>query len=99
MSKWLSSISTLVASAGILVILAIAAQFLPYSPFQSFISGSYWNALVPYLNAINYFVPISEMIVILEAWTVCIAEYWLWELIYSVTKSVSGSGTSVIPYS
>jgi hypothetical protein len=99
MSKWLSAISTLVASAGVLVILSVACKFLPYSPFQSFINGSYWSALVPYLNAMNYFVPISEMIVITEAWTVCILEYWLWEIIYSVTKSVSSSGTSIIPMS
>lgn len=97
MTAWVNAISTAVVSIFVLAILAVACQFLPNSPFQVFVNGTYFGAIAPYIPYIRYFVPIDEMILILEVWLTGIMEYWLWRLIYGISKSVSSSGTSLIP--
>ena len=97
MGAWVNAIATAVISAAILIVLAVACQLLPNSPFQSFIGGEYFEAIAPYLSAIRFFLPIDEMILILETWVAVITEYWIWKIVYSVTKSVASSGTSIIP--
>lgn len=98
MSAWINAIGTAVVSIGILAVLALACQFLPDSPFQAVINeDSYFAAIAPYMKYIRYFVPIDEMLLILETWVTVIAEYWLWRFIYGISKSVASSGTSIIP--
>jgi hypothetical protein len=99
MAKWFSAISTAVTTGIILVVLALACQLLPYSPFQTIMSNTNLGAFSEYLPAIAYFLPIQEVTLMLEVWVTCITEYFLWKIIFKVTCAVSSSGTSLIPKS
>ena len=59
---------------------------LPTSPFVSFI-----NALekIPFLSALNYFVPISTFISIGEAWLVVIGVFYLYSIILRWIRAIS----------
>lgn len=61
-------------------------QVLPRSPFSSFhnLAGD-----VPFLGMVNWFVPVSEMIAIVEAWTVAIALYYLYSVVARWVKLIT----------
>ena len=66
---------------GLSVLKAIAVfvlALLPRSPFQSFI-----NAVdsIPYLAQLNWFFPVSECLVVMQAWLTCVAVYYLYQMI------------------
>jgi len=73
-------LSQLVINSLILVVLAVARNFLPDSPFKSFLNANALAPLQPYMKYINWFLPVEEIICILEVWVVCIAQYFFWEL-------------------
>lgn len=52
--------------------------FLPDSPFPNIIDSIFE---VPFLSAINYFVPVSTFLVILAPWLVAIGVYLLFRAI------------------
>lgn len=54
-------------------ILAVVVTLLPASPFVGF---TYLVNALPYLSFLNWFVPIPEMIVIMESWLAVVAVYY-----------------------
>lgn len=55
------------------LLLSVVLTLLPSSPFQGFV---YLTNNLPFLSYLNWFVPISEIIVILEGWLVVVASYY-----------------------
>lgn len=55
------------------LILTVVLTLLPSSPLTGF---NYLLSNIPYLNFVNWFLPISEMIVILESWLVVVSIYY-----------------------
>lgn len=64
--------------AALIIISNAILQFLPASPFQSFIASF---AEIPGLGYLNYFVPVGEMIAIGQAWLVCIGIFYLYQAV------------------
>lgn len=60
-------------------VLCLVLALLPVSPFQRF--ASYFRD-IPFLATLNWFIPISDMITVLEVWLVVIAVYYgiMWVL-------------------
>ena len=56
----------------ILILTAVLA-LLPSSPFNGF---NYLIQQVPFLNYLNWFIPIPQIIVILESWLAIVAIYY-----------------------
>jgi len=71
--------------AVLIVIANTLLSFLPASPFTSFLDkmGS-----VPELGYLNYFIPISEMLAIGEAWLICVAIFYLYQAILRFAKMI-----------
>lgn len=65
---------TQVSEFGVKVILlTVVVSLLPSSPFSNF------NSLItgiPYLSYLNWFLPISEILVVLESWLVVVSIYY-----------------------
>lgn len=59
---------------------------LPTSPFTAFIESM---ETLPYLGWLNWFLPISEMIVIGEAWLVAIGLFYLYSVILRWVRAIS----------
>lgn len=59
---------------------------LPTSPFTSFLDSM---ETIPYLGWLNWFLPISEMIVIGEAWLVAIGTFYLYSVILRWVKAIT----------
>lgn len=53
-------------------------EFLPDSPFTRYIA---FFEDMPYLGHLNYFIPVAEMIAIGQAWLVCIAIFYSYQMI------------------
>lgn len=87
-------ISQLVINGLVFVALAFACNFLPDSPFKSVLNASVFDALRPYMKYINWFLPVKEMVCILEVWVLCIAQYFLWEICQKILNSVSSNSSS-----
>lgn len=62
-----------------------ALSILPDSPFQKFLKAI---GEIPGLGYLNYFVPVSEMVVILEAWVAAIAIFYIYQLILRWIKLI-----------
>lgn len=96
MAKFYTFIVQAVVNFGVVVVLLLAVKILPNSPFDSFLNhnsvGHIWN----YMKYINYFVPIPQIIAILEAWLCCIMEWYLWRFIYDISKNLSAGGTDIM---
>ncbi len=60
-------------------------KFLPTSPFVSFINKM--NDL-PYLGYLNYFLPISQIIAIGEAWLVAVGLYYSYQIVLRWIKAI-----------
>lgn len=60
-------------------------QYLPGSPFQSFLKGM---GNLPYLKYLNYFIPIQQMIAIGEAWLVAILLYYAYVIVLRWIKAI-----------
>lgn len=70
----------------LLLALANAAlAILPDSPFQSFLKTL---GTIPGLGYLNYFVPVAEMVVILEAWLAAIAIFYIYQLVLRWIKLI-----------
>lgn len=58
---------------------------LPRSPFVAFLDA-FEN--MPYLSALNYFVPVSEFIAIGELWLASIAVFYLWSIVLRWIRAI-----------
>lgn len=56
-----------------ILLMSLVLSLLPVSPFNGF---NYLVEQIPYLNYLNWLVPVSEILVILEAWLVVVAVYY-----------------------
>ena len=56
-----------------IMLLTLVLTLLPGSPFTNF---QYLLSEVPYLNILNWFIPISEIITITEGWLLVVAVYY-----------------------
>lgn len=56
-----------------MLLLSVVFTLLPESPFQSYIS---FFSDIPYLNYLNWFVPISDIIAFFEVWLAAIVIYY-----------------------
>ena len=54
-------------------VISVVLSLLPVSPFVGF---SYLLESVPYVSILNFFLPISEILVLLESWLVVVAVYY-----------------------
>ena len=55
------------------IIISVILALLPQSPFVGF--TNLMNN-IPYISFVNWFLPISEMIAILESWLVVVSVYY-----------------------
>lgn len=94
MKGWYTLVASLATNVFILIVLSVACNFLPDSPFVSYTSGSIFDAFKDYLPYINWFLPISQIIAVLELWVGCVLQYFLWEFLFKIMSGVSGSGAS-----
>lgn len=53
-------------------------NFLPSSPFKGFIN-QFQN--IPFLEELNWFVPVSEIIVVMEVWLAAVVVYYMYSAI------------------
>lgn len=51
-------------------------NYLPGSPFTAFIDSL---ETIPYLPELNWFVPVGEMIAIIEVWLTAVALYYVYQ--------------------
>lgn len=58
---------------------------LPRSPFSAFINSI---GSVPYLAQLNWFIPVSEIIAVTEAWLAAIVLYYLYSAILRYIKVI-----------
>lgn len=63
----------LIEKAAFIMVAVMVVSMLPTSPFQSYIS---MISTIPFLGYIGYFIPLAQMIAILEAWLVAISVYY-----------------------
>lgn len=61
------------------------ASFLPGSPLKAFIRAI---GNIPYLAELNWFLPISEMITVLELWLVVVATYYIYSAIMRFVRVI-----------
>lgn len=69
----------------VLVFMSFAIAFLPSSPFTAFIEAI---KSIPYLAQLNWFLPISEMIAVGEAWLVAVTAFYVVSLILRWMKAI-----------
>jgi len=75
-----------IANIGIvLIFLAFAIGLLPESPFTAFISVM---GNIPYLDILNWFVPITEILAVGQAWLLAITVFYIASLILNWVKAI-----------
>lgn len=57
------------------LLLGLVLSLLPQSPFNAFVT---YFAQIPFIGFINFFLPVAEMLAVLEVWLVAVA------VIYSI---------------
>lgn len=57
------------------LLLTLVLALLPVSPFQAFVQ---YFGQIPFLGVLNYFLPVAEMLAVIEVWLVAVA------VIYSI---------------
>lgn len=55
------------------LLLSLVVTILPSSPFNNFAS---LVSNIPYLSYLNWFLPISEILVVIESWLVIVSAYY-----------------------
>lgn len=96
MRKIFTFVVDAVVNSVLVIFLLVAVNILPDSPFEAFIKLSSFSHIWDYLKYINYFIPIPKIITTLEAWVMCIMEWYLWRFIYDISKNVSSGGTELM---
>lgn len=70
---------------GLATVCQTVVHLLPSSPFESFIDVSIDNDI---LSALNWVLPIGQMIAVLQAWLVSIAIWYLIQIILRWVKAI-----------
>lgn len=60
-------------------------NFLPGSPFKALV-GSFSN--IPYLQYLNWFVPITEMLAVMQAWLAVVAIYYVYSGLMRIIRLI-----------
>ena len=68
-------------------VLQFVFVLLPDSPFQKYIIEN--SVIHKYADYINYFIPISMMLVIFEAWCSAIGVYYLYQIVLRWAKAIN----------
>lgn len=71
---------------GLADVLNAVFSLLPNSPF-ALIDNS---PIAPYLSGLNWLIPISSLLGILEAWLTCIALYYIYSIVLRWIKAIKG---------
>ena len=79
MSKVVFSIMAI----AVVFLIAFFCGVLPQSPFLAYIG---WSDVSDYLGYINYFLPIDQIIVVSDAWLLCIAPWILAQMSIKAIK-------------
>ncbi|MBK5263299.1 MAG: hypothetical protein JJE17_12150 [Peptostreptococcaceae bacterium] len=66
-------------------LLVFAVSGLPTSPF-TFITQN--SVVSKYIGSINYFIPISYMVSVLQVWCVAIAIFYIWQVLLRWAKAI-----------
>lgn len=66
-------------------VLSFVLGILPNSPFQS-ISNS---PISEFLGTLNFFVPVSEILSIGQAWLVCVGLFYLYQIVLRWVKAIN----------
>lgn len=75
------------SNIGIVVVFGtFVIGLLPESPFNTFISSL---DTVPYLSYVNWFLPVTEMLAILQVWLAVVTSYILVSMVARWIKLVS----------
>lgn len=61
-------------------------RLLPTSPVQKFLS---MFEDIPYLSYLNWFIPVSSILVVMEVWLSAIALFYLYSIILRWIKAIS----------
>ncbi len=72
-----------IASAAVVMLIALFTGILPESPFLAFMN---WSEMNQYIRFINYFIPIDQIIVISEAWLLCLVPWIIVQLVIKAVK-------------
>lgn len=89
-----SLVYTVAIAVAISIILALCWEYLPDSPFQTFIKGTEMGTFNEYVKYIGYFIPINRMIVVMEAWVLCMTNWYTFKIILRLFNGVSASLSS-----
>lgn len=81
---FINLINNLIAGLGKVV--QIVFFMLPNSPFQKYIVQN--SVIKSYVGYINYFVPIAEMLIVLEAWCLAIGVYYIIQIVLRWLKAI-----------
>lgn len=60
-------------------------SFLPGSPFKALIS-SFSN--IPYLSYLNWFLPVTEMLAVMQAWLAVVAVYYVYSGLMRIIRII-----------
>jgi len=66
-------------------VLSFVLGILPDSPFQA-ISNS---PISEFLSTLNFFVPVSEILSIGQAWLVCVGLFYLYQIVLRWVKAIN----------
>lgn len=73
LGEWASALLTVIMSA------------LPDSPFSMLSRNSDVNAVIGY---VNYFIPVSFMVSVMQAWLVAIGIFYVWQALLRWVKAI-----------
>ena len=69
----------------VLIFMTFALSLLPSSPFVAFIDAI---GSIPYLDVLNWFLPVSEMLAIGQAWLTSITAFYVISLVLRWIKAI-----------
>lgn len=96
MTKLFSLIWSISIAIAIGVILLICQAILPDSPFQTFLEWSSLANFSQYLKFVFYFIPAAKIIAVMEAWVLCMTNWYTFRIIYKIADHVVSALSSPI---
>lgn len=81
---FINTINALIRGLG--EVLSLVFYLLPNSPFQKYIIQN--SFIKNYVGYINYFVPVAEILVVLEAWCLAIGVYYILQIVLRWLKAI-----------
>jgi hypothetical protein len=66
-------------------LLQLILAALPDSPFQILTRNS---AIVEVIGYVNYFIPVSFMVSVLQAWIVAVGSFYIWQVLLRWVKAI-----------